>query len=342
VGCGVLIDVNVRRLGTLLAAIALASLLVGCSGKDRPSVGEEAAAAADATGYQVRPGERLDRDFSYRAVATGTLFVYDDPDLESGTTRIHGEPVQLPILGPYNRHDGWYPVRLPEGKGGGQGWVLAEQVLAERVSHAVAADGTELATGGGTATVHLDDSAGSPTETFANPTDADGAKVAPVVFLARGAYDPAADWIEVYLPTRPNGSTGFVRADQVTVTTHTYRVRVELGAHRMQVFDGADKVFDEPIGVGTGETPTPGGLFYIRSLIASTNPVYGPYAYGLSGFSEVHESFNGGPGDIGIHGTDDPGAVGTDVSNGCIRLRNEDISRLAPILPYATPVEIRA
>ena len=54
------------------------------------------------------------------------------------------------------------------------------------------------------------------------------------------------------------------------------------------------------------EMATPGGLFYIRSLIASTNPVYGPYAYGLSGFSEVHDSFNGGPGDIGIHGTDDP------------------------------------
>jgi lipoprotein-anchoring transpeptidase ErfK/SrfK len=334
--------VNVRRLGTLLAAIALAGALVGCSGDDRPSVGGEAAAAADETGYQVGAGERLDRDVSYRAVATGTLYVYDDPDLEADTTRVRGEPVQLPILGPYNRHDGWYAVRLPEAKGGGRGWVLAEQVLAERVSHAVLARGTELATGGGTAIVHTEESADSPSQTFANPTDADGAKVAPVVFLARGPYDPAADWVEVFLPTRPNGSHGYIPADQVTVTTHTYRVRVELGAHRMQVFDGADKIFDEPIGVGTGDTPTPGGLFYIRSLIASTNPVYGPYAYGLSGFSEVHESFNGGPGDIGIHGTDDPSAIGSDVSNGCIRLRNEDISRLAPVLPYATPVEIRA
>jgi lipoprotein-anchoring transpeptidase ErfK/SrfK len=233
-------------------------------------------------------------------------------------------------------------VRLPEAKGGGRGWVLAEQVLAERVSHTVVANGTEVATGGGTATVHTEDRDDAPAQTITNPTDADGAKVAPVVFLARGAYDPASAWVQVFLPTRPNGSSGWIRADQVTVTTHTYRVRVELGAHRMEVFDGDDRVFDAPIGVGTGETPTPGGLFYIRSLIASTNPVYGPYAYGLSGFSEVHESFNGGPGDIGIHGTDHPEAVGTDVSNGCIRLRNEDISRLAPVLPYGTPVEIRA
>ena len=331
-----------RRLGTLLAAIALAGLTAGCSGGDRPAVTDEAAAADVESGYQLGAGDRLDRDLSYRAVATGTLFVYDEPDLEAGTTRVHGEPVQLPILGPYNRHDGWYAVRLPARRGGGRGWVLAEQVLAERVSHTVVADGTEVASGGGTATTHAEESDDSPAQTFTNPTDADGAMVAPVVFLARGAYDPAADWIQVFLPTRPNGSSGWIRADQVTVSTHTFRVRVELGAHRMQVFDGPDKVFDEPIGVGTGETPTPGGLFYIRSLIASTNPVYGPYAYGLSGFSEVHESFNGGPGDIGIHGTDDPSAIGTDVSNGCIRLANDDISRLAPVLPYGTPVEIRA
>jgi lipoprotein-anchoring transpeptidase ErfK/SrfK len=331
-----------RRLGTLLTAIALVGLLASCAGDDRPSVTDERAGAADDNGYRVQPGDQLDRDLSYRAVATGTLYVYDDPDLEAGTTRVSGDPVQLPILSPYNRHEGWYPVRLPEAKGGGRGWVLAEQVLAERVSHTVVANGTEVATGGGTATVHTEDRDDAPAQTFTNPTDADGAKVAPVVFLARGAYDPASAWVQVFLPTRPNGSSGWIRADQVTVTTHTYRVRVELGAHRMEVFDGDDRVFDAPIGVGTGETPTPGGLFYIRSLIASTNPVYGPYAYGLSGFSEVHESFNGGPGDIGIHGTDHPEAVGTDVSNGCIRLRNEDISRLAPVLPYGTPVEIRA
>jgi lipoprotein-anchoring transpeptidase ErfK/SrfK len=87
--------------------------------------------------------------------------------------------------------------------------------------------------------------------------------------------------------------------------------------------------------VGTTNTPTPGGAFYIRSLIASTDPVYGTYAFGLSGFSEVHETFNGGPGDIGIHGTSDPAAVGTDVSNGCIRLTNDKIEQLAGLLPEA-------
>jgi lipoprotein-anchoring transpeptidase ErfK/SrfK len=45
---------------------------------------------------------------------------------------------------------------------------------------------------------------------------------------------------------------------------------------------------------------------------------------------------------IGIHGTNEPQLVGTDVSHGCIRLRNEDISRLVGLLPLGTPVEITA
>jgi lipoprotein-anchoring transpeptidase ErfK/SrfK len=328
-----------RRRRALLALLALLALS-GCSSSDRPEVGERARPPEDTTGYEVAPGQELDHDLSYRAVATGTLYVYDDPALEADTTRIRGEPVQLPILEPYNRHEGWYPVRPPERRGGGVGYVLAEQVLAERISHTVVARGTELEGGGGIAVVHAEPDEASPVQWLANPTDANGTEVAPVVLLARGAYDPTAGWIEVFLPVRPNGSTGWIRATDATVTTHTWRVRVSLGAHRIDVWHGPDEVLSAPIGVGTGETPTPGGLFYIRSLIASTNPIYGPYAYGLSGFSDVHDSFNGGPGDIGIHGTNDPSAIGTDVSNGCIRLRNEDISALAQVLPYGTPVEI--
>ena len=68
------------------------------------------------------------------------------------------------------------------------------------------------------------------------------------------------------------------------------------------------------------------------------------YAYGLSGFSNVLESFNGGTGVIGIHGTNEPDKVGTDVSSGCIRLHNDAITRMVEEigLPLGTPVEIQA
>ena len=89
--------------------------------------------------------------------------------------------------------------------------------------------------------------------------------------------------------------------------------------------------------------PTPGGIYYLKELLQppSPNGPYGTYAYGLSGFSNVLESFNGGPGVIGIHGTNDPSAIGTDVSSGCIRLNNAVIERLVNDigLPLGTPVE---
>jgi len=59
-------------------------------------------------------------------------------------------------------------------------------------------------------------------------------------------------------------------------------------------------------------------------------------------FSDVIHHFNGGNGVIGLHGTNEPGKVGTDVSHGCIRLRNEDITYLAQRLPLGTPVRILA
>ena len=43
---------------------------------------------------------------------------------------------------------------------------------------------------------------------------------------------------------------------------------------------------------------------------------------------------------LGIHGTNDPSAIGTDVSHGCIRMTNEHITVLANTLPAGTPVRV--
>jgi lipoprotein-anchoring transpeptidase ErfK/SrfK len=201
------------------------------------------------------------------------------------------------------------------------------------VATATAVDAT--GGGGGEVPIFADAAAAQPNTTVGNPKAADGLNVGPVAFLVRGPYDPTATRLQVELPVRPNGTTGWVDADGIDVSANRFRVQVALTDHTIQVFEGTEEVFDEPIGVGTTDTPTPGGTFYIRSLIASTDPAYGTYAFGLSGFSEVHDTFNGGPGDIGIHGTSDPSTVGTDVSNGCIRLTDEAVIALAGILPEA-------
>lgn len=166
----------------------------------------------------------------------------------------------------------------------------------------------------------------------------------PVVFLVKERGE--GDRIEVHLPVRPNGSTGWVNASDVTISRVTHRIEVEIAAHRIRVFDGDEVVVDEPIGVGTQDRPTPGGVYYLKELLQPPDPdgPYGTYAYGLSGFSNVLLSFNGGPGVIGIHGTNEPSSIGRDVSSGCIRVQNDVIERMVEEigLPLGTPVEILA
>ena len=185
---------------------------------------------------------------------------------------------------------------------------------------------------------------GQPAQTLQNPTKPYGTEL---VFVVK---EQTPDWLLVHLPVRPNGSTGWIRASDVDMTTHEFRMVIELGAHRLTVWNGDEVFADEPIAVGTRDTPTPGGLYYTKELLQPIdrqgnlipNGPYGPYAYGLSGFSEVLYDFAGGDGVIGIHGTNDPSSIGRDASHGCIRLSNEAITRLATTLPIGVPVEIRA
>jgi lipoprotein-anchoring transpeptidase ErfK/SrfK len=179
------------------------------------------------------------------------------------------------------------------------------------------------------------DAAAAPTAELANPTP-DGA---PLVFLVR---DQQPGWYQVLLPIRPNGSVGWVEATAVTTTKHEFRIVVELGAHHITVFHRDGVFYEGPVGIGKGPTPTPIGVFYTKELLQPPNPntAYGAYAYGLSGYSNVLTDFAGGDGVVGLHGTNDPSTIGTDVSHGCIRLTNEAITRLAKNLPLGVPVVI--
>lgn len=163
---------------------------------------------------------------------------------------------------------------------------------------------------------------------------------APLTFLVA---DFRAGWLHVHLPVRPNGTTGWIRTGDVTVTGVNYRIDVHLRTHSLELFERGKPIATFPVGVGTRDTPTPGGTFYLKELLKPTNKggFYGPYAYGLSGFSNVLKSFGAkGEGVIGLHGTNDESAIGSDVSHGCIRMRNKDITRLARTLPLGTPVRI--
>lgn len=162
-----------------------------------------------------------------------------------------------------------------------------------------------------------------------------------LVFLVK---QQVGDWLEVYLPVRPNGSTAWLEREVVETFEHRYRIELSLSEHRLTLFDGTQVLMEEPIGVGASDTPTPGGVYYIKELLRPPDPsgFYGPYAYGLSGFSNVLDDYAGGTGVIGLHGNEDASSVGRDVSHGCIRLHNEAMTKMVEDigLPLGTPVVI--
>ncbi|MCM3883797.1 L,D-transpeptidase [Frankia sp. R82] len=164
---------------------------------------------------------------------------------------------------------------------------------------------------------------------------------APLVFAVRQRR--ADGWLRVMLPVRPNGTQGWVRAADVRLSTTPYALAVDRTAHSLTIIRDGRQIARLPVGIGTGNTPTPSGTFYLTELLQPGDPngPWGPYAFGLSGFSDVITNFNGADGIIGLHGTNRPDLVGTDASMGCIRLRNTDIERLASLIPVGTPISIR-
>ena len=168
----------------------------------------------------------------------------------------------------------------------------------------------------------------------------------PTPFLVRQAHrnDAGETWVQVSLPRRPNGSSGWIRRDQVRLRPVAHQVEVDLSERTARLLRDGRTQRSWPVGIGHANTPTPMGRFYITVKLRppQISPVYGAWALGLSGYSDVLEQFGTGDGQIALHGTADPGDLGQQVSNGCIRMTNQVITRLAETLPLGTPVTIRA
>jgi lipoprotein-anchoring transpeptidase ErfK/SrfK len=157
------------------------------------------------------------------------------------------------------------------------------------------------------------------------------------------AFDQYQDWLHVYLPTRPNDATGWIKASDVTLSPPLeYQIKVSLADHKVTLLHNGVVELEAPAATGTGETPTPTGTFYFTDpldLHSQPGTGYGVFAIGLSGHSNVLQTFAGGDGQIAIHGTDDEGTIGQDVSHGCVRVSNDIIMKLS-VLPLGTPIVI--
>jgi len=78
-----------------------------------------------------------------------------------------------------------------------------------------------------------------------------------------------------------------------------------------------------------------------REIVANKNIIVPPFGTTQRKYSGVlgTNRLNLGDG-YALHGTDVPSSIGTSVSHGCVRLRNEDIETLYQMVPVGTPVYI--
>jgi lipoprotein-anchoring transpeptidase ErfK/SrfK len=153
-------------------------------------------------------------------------------------------------------------------------------------------------------------------------------------------------WVQVRLAQRPNGSTAWLPASDVTLGRTPYRIVVNNTTAQLALYDRGRLVFAAPAGVGTADDPTPTGEFFVAfdEQPPQPNPGYGPFIIVTSAHSQAISDWeNSGDAIIGIHGPlgedSEIGTAGARISHGCVRLHNEALERLTEV-PPGTPIDV--
>jgi hypothetical protein len=163
----------------------------------------------------------------------------------------------------------------------------------------------------------------------------------PMVFLVTENH---GDWLKVLAPIRPNHTEGWIKAEDVTISTHTYHAEINVTTNTLKVWNSDDLIIETAVIDGKPATPTPLGRFYFNEKQQQPNPnrAYGTWIVSTNGYSDSLETFQGQVPIFAVHGTNNPGAIPSDISNGCVRIPNEVVDRIAAEVPMGTPVDVVA
>jgi lipoprotein-anchoring transpeptidase ErfK/SrfK len=149
-------------------------------------------------------------------------------------------------------------------------------------------------------------------------------------------------WLQVRLPGRPNGRTAWIDQRWTALSTSPWHLFVRTGTRRVLVYRRGHVVRTFVAVVGKPSTPTPHGNFFVEEVLQlHSYDIGAPYALALSARSNVLQEFEGGPGQIALHGLGNVGGVlGTAVSHGCVRLGDTPLEWLVHHVGPGVPVTI--
>jgi lipoprotein-anchoring transpeptidase ErfK/SrfK len=153
----------------------------------------------------------------------------------------------------------------------------------------------------------------------------------PVVEESRG-------WVRVLLPSRPNGSTGWMPSGALERRRTPYLLRVHTGSRELEILRDGERLGTWQVAVGKKATPTPTGRTFVLGSILDprqSSSVILP----LGSHSETLDSYGGGPGTVAFHTWSDPSVFGTAASHGCVRVPRDALDLLAQV-PLGTVVLI--
>lgn len=177
-----------------------------------------------------------------------------------------------------------------------------------------------------------------------------GPRAAPWLLVLRATLDRRGRcWLKVRLPWRPNRAAGWINARLVALRPTAWRIVVARAKRTLTVYRDGKVARQVRVVVGAPSTLTPRGLFSIvGAWRGDPNEFLGAWILGLTAHSNVLRRFEGGNGEVGIHGRGgasllDP--LGSAASHGCIRLANRAIEWIARAIGArqlpGVPVEVR-
>jgi len=163
----------------------------------------------------------------------------------------------------------------------------------------------------------------------------------PRVVLALGVRvgeDGRPAWYRISLPGRPNGTTGWVRANALELRPMHRSIVIDRSERVLTLRDRDRVLLRTRVAVGAPGMETPLGTFYVTRKFRPTAPILGAFALETSAYSRLSEWPGGGV--VGVHGTNQPWLLGQAVSHGCVRVANSAILKLAKLAPLGTPIRI--